>query len=102
MDWKHMEISGRGFHFSALFRHLPGWTVEIHEKHQLGWSRPKFERDVANISQMQSAKETCGGVDVYLHHSRPRHCMEVSGQPHAPVALIPGKDLRVFIVLEAG
>jgi hypothetical protein len=30
--------------------------------------------------------KTYRGVGVYLHHSRPRHLMEVSGQLHAPAA----------------
>jgi hypothetical protein len=36
-------------------------------------------------------------------HSRPRHQMEVSGQRHAPAALLPpGKGPLVRIVQEAG
>jgi hypothetical protein len=31
--------------------------------------------------------KTYGVVEVYLHHSQPRHWMEVSGQLHAPIAL---------------
>jgi hypothetical protein len=30
-------------------------------------------------------------VEVWLHHSFPRHQMEVSGH-HAPAALLPGKE----------
>jgi hypothetical protein len=33
--------------------------------------------------------KTYGGVEVQLHHSRPRHQMNVSGQFHAPAALHP-------------
>jgi hypothetical protein len=41
--------------------------------------------------------KTYGGVKVQLHHSWPQHQMEVSGQPHAPAALPPGKELPVVI-----
>jgi hypothetical protein len=31
--------------------------------------------------------KTCGGVEIQLHHSSPRHYIEVSHQLHAHVAL---------------
>jgi hypothetical protein len=38
--------------------------------------------------------KTYGRVEVYLHHSLPRHYMEVSGQLHTPVALPSGESPR--------
>jgi hypothetical protein len=35
--------------------------------------------------------EDVWGVEVYLHHSRPRRYMEVGGQLHAPANLSPGE-----------
>jgi hypothetical protein len=48
--------------------------------------------------------EALGGKgDIAPTHSRPRHYMGVSGQHHAPVALLPpGKGAPVPIVQEAG
>jgi hypothetical protein len=40
---------------------------------------------------------TYGGVEVWRHHSWPRHEMEVSGQLHALAALLPGKERPVPI-----
>jgi hypothetical protein len=37
--------------------------------------------------------KTYGGVEVQLHHSWPRHYMDVSGQLHTAAALPPGKEL---------
>jgi hypothetical protein len=39
----------------------------------------------------------CGGVKVYLYHSWPRHWLEVSGQLHGPVTLLPKKEPPVPI-----
>jgi hypothetical protein len=44
--------------------------------------------------------KTYVGVKVYLHLSRPRHYMEVSGQLHAPNALPRGKELHLPFGLE--
>jgi hypothetical protein len=38
-----------------------------------------------------------GGMEVQLHYSRPRNYMEVSGQIHAPAALLPEEELPVSI-----
>jgi hypothetical protein len=48
--------------------------------------------------------EALGGRgDIAPNHSRPRHSMGVSGQRHAPAALLPpGKGPSVPIVQEAG
>jgi hypothetical protein len=35
---------------------------------------------------------------VQLHHSWPRYEIEVSSQPHAPIALYPGKERSVTII----
>jgi hypothetical protein len=40
-------------------------------------------------------------VEVQLHHSLPRHYIEMSGVLHAPVALTPGKQPPIAIVLKA-
>jgi hypothetical protein len=39
--------------------------------------------------------KTHRGVKVQVHHSWPRHYMEVSGQLHVPAALLPGKHAPV-------
>jgi hypothetical protein len=41
--------------------------------------------------------ETYGEVEMHLHHSWPRHKMEMRGQLHAPDALTPGKSPPVPI-----
>jgi hypothetical protein len=47
--------------------------------------------------------EALGGRGDIAPHSRPRHWMGVSGQRHAPAALLPpGKGPPVPIVQEAG
>jgi hypothetical protein len=35
--------------------------------------------------------KTYGGVEVQLHYPWPLHYLQVSGQLHAPAALLPGK-----------
>jgi hypothetical protein len=46
--------------------------------------------------------KTCGGAEVQLHHSWPRHQMEVGGRLHAPVDLPPGKSPRPPPVIRLG
>jgi hypothetical protein len=43
--------------------------------------------------------KTCGGAEIYLHHSYSRHQLEVSGLFHVPAALPLGKSLRYPIYL---
>jgi hypothetical protein len=45
--------------------------------------------------------KTYGGVDAQLHHSRPRHWMEVSDQLRALVAFTPGEVTDVPVRLDA-
>jgi hypothetical protein len=50
---------------------------------------------------MHKAIKTYEGVEVYLQHFLPREWMEVSGQLHAPAALLSRKHLPVPTVQEA-
>jgi hypothetical protein len=50
----------------------------------------------------QHAMKTSVRVEINLHHSWPRHWMEVIGQLHAPAAVPQGKLRAVPIGQEAG
>jgi hypothetical protein len=63
--------------------------------------RRKQSYPCTQLSKHQIMK-THGGLEVQFLHSQLWHQMELSGQLHAPVALLPGKDPPVLIVYEAG
>jgi hypothetical protein len=66
-----------------------------------GWRGPRAAHDIMTLNIQLSmclikhVKKMCGEVEVQLHHSSPRHQMEVSRQLHASATLLPGKESPV-------
>jgi hypothetical protein len=70
-------------------------SVDFHRDYMMLKGKKRVKLSMYLIKH--SAKKTYRGVEVQLHHSWPRHKMEVSGQLHAPTALPPSKSPPVPI-----